>query len=185
MREIISTWETDSATGGTTVMYFDEDISAATQVTAVNNFWIAVSSELSTAVSVQVANTGRLIAEVTGTLTGVWSGGVSQNITGDATAPVINDASQVLVRWRTGDIVGGRFVQGRTFIPGLAVDRLLNGNLSDDSRNQFLTSALALAAGVNGMVVWSRPTVDRPGSANPVVGATVWDELAVLRSRRG
>jgi hypothetical protein len=87
----------------------------------------------------------------------------------------------MLIKWRTGIYLAGREIRGRTFIPGLdaftnaegVVDTTVHDALSDD-----------LATWLGGLsappLIWSRTH----GDSAAVAAAEVWDQFAVLRSRR-
>lgn len=102
---------------------------------------------------------------------------------GTAAAQPVPDAVAALVRLRTGVVVGGRFLQGRMFVPGLSVGLLTAGNITPVAVGQIGTEvAEALAIGPAGQwVVWSR----KNGQVAAVNGVTAWAELATQRRRRG
>ncbi|MCZ6914750.1 MAG: hypothetical protein O7C59_10075, partial [Rickettsia endosymbiont of Ixodes persulcatus] len=92
-------------------------------------------------------------------------------------------ANQALVQLRTGDYVGGRELRGRWFIPGQLESGSTNGRLTAAWRSALLSQTatfLTAASAGGGIVVWS-PT---HGVASNVNAHGVWDEFAVLRSRR-
>ena len=99
--------------------------------------------------------------------------------TGDPLPPF----TQALLRLRTGVYIAGRELRGKVFIPGLTENDNLNGRplaalmseIQDDVGNTIggLPSS-------NFLLVWS-PT---HGEAANITSQTVWDEWALLRSRR-
>lgn len=103
--------------------------------------------------------------------------------TGSSMADPVGRALQLLIRWNSGLFVQGRRVRGRTFIPGMQEGASDNvGRIQSTVVEAFETAASALAAEgtLTRLAVWS-PT---GGAALPVATATVWDEWAVLTSRR-
>nr|CRY96821.1 hypothetical protein [uncultured prokaryote] len=121
-----------------------------------------------------------LIDSVTGQIQGVDN--VNQVvIAAGGTGVALPRATQILCRWRTGEYVNGRQLQGRLFIPEL------DTGFNDDGRVdaagvtalQNLLTPFVLS-GDGEFVVWSRAT----GATAPVASANVWREFAVLRSRR-
>lgn len=92
-----------------------------------------------------------------------------------------------VVTWRTNDLRNGRRIRGRTFIVPLATQSFeSDGTLESDS----LTALRAFADTLMGSSldgdfgVWSRPGAGGGGVFASVVGYSVPDMVAVLRSRR-
>jgi len=151
-------------------------------VEAVDNFWIANQALICTPlvwdIEPDVAQidpaTGQIIAmHATAGDNGLFAG------SGEA-APT---SSQLLCRFFTGQYRNGRQVRGRMYMPYLVI------TIIDDGR--VLASAAALVVGrlndllteasaAGGLVVYSRTH----GEEFPVTAASVWNELAVQRSRR-
>lgn len=147
-------------------------------VAAVGDFWTAIDqymvTSLSWATEAEVEN-----ITPAGALQGVLVTTPETGSGGDA-GQGLPPATQGLIRWRTGVIVSGRELRGRTFIPGLAETASDGG-----PQGTFVTDANAAAAAlaaesVGELVVWSRTHA----AAHPVISGTLWSEFAVLRSRR-
>jgi len=96
----------------------------------------------------------------------------------------VPDASQGLMRWSTGTIIDGRFVQGRTFIPGVSTSRVSQANLNAATQSAWNAAAVTLIAANVGLSVWHRPVGGAGGFSAVVDGGTAWSEFAVLRRRR-
>lgn len=185
MREIVTDWVIGSGGGKVSVMYFDDSISVATQRTALETFWIGVQARLSNETQWAIRTSGRELNAATGTLTGEWSETTGKLGAGTVAGEAVPDSSQVLVRWITGVVVDGRFLRGRTFVPGVARETVTNGNVSNVVVGEYTAEANVLAQAGVGLQVWHRPTSGSGGVAHNVSGATVWTEFAVLRERRG
>lgn len=88
-------------------------------------------------------------------------------------------ASQGLIRWRTSTLVGNRRVLGKTYIPSIP-----EGRSDIDGGLEAFTQVGLRDAGINlqvqGLVIASRAA----DLFAPVTGTDVWDQFAVLRSRR-
>lgn len=92
-----------------------------------------------------------------------------------------------VINWNTADYRAGRRIRGRTFVVPLA-------NTAYESDGTLTTAALtALRGGASQLVgsaggpefgVWSRPRGGSGGVFATVVGSSVPDKVAVLRSRR-
>jgi len=176
-------------------LFFDVAGGTAAQAVAdAAGFWLGVQSsmdsELSWATETEVAT----INEATGALTAVTAVGSSSGV-GGVVGPVLPTANQGLVRWSTASFVDGRRVRGRTNVPGITELGVDNGRLTAATITDIQTPADALIAGATStFVIWNRPRKADPtavppitarvGTMAPVTGASVWNELAILRSRR-
>lgn len=130
------------------------------------------------------------ISAANGDLLNVHSIGARAVITGGAAAGSYSGASGVVITWRTGGVVRGRRVRGRTFLVPTANNIYQSDGTIDSAHlNEFVTSANALAdqAAPVKLGVWSRPSAPgaEDGSFHVVTSASVPDMAAVLRSRRG
>lgn len=186
MRQILTRWTVPQASGTiTTVMNFDVLVDITLQRDALEDFWTAISGSLPTAVTWSIDQEGRELSPSTGELIGTWLDPRAMEGAGGAgDQSSVSNATQVLVQWHTGTIANGRFLRGRTFIPGFGAGSLLGGELLPAERAATIASATAFIASNAGLQVWSRPTGARPGQAAYVTRADVWNELAVLRGRR-
>lgn len=161
-------------------MYFGTVNSAAQSVNAVGVFWTAVDNAISSAV------TWRTLADVDeidvgGNLIGIASV-TPQTGTGGAAGDRLPPATQGLITWRTGSIIGGRELKGRTFVPGIVEN---NSDAAGTPVAGVITilqnAADALIADVNSaLTIWSR----QHAQVRLAAVASVSDKWAVLRSRR-
>jgi hypothetical protein len=157
-----------------------------TAVQHVIDFWTEIAVGLTNDVTFQVqAGTSRYAA-ATGELQQIYSTTGSGVITGGVNTATIPRAAQGLIRWATDDIVAGRQIRGRTFLPGIPATQVTDtGLLSSAAITQYggeaneLLTALAAV-----LVIWHRPVAGAGGSEHAVTSASVWDNLAVLTSRR-
>lgn len=144
--------------------------------------------------SIQVENTGDILDDATGTLTGSWSGTAALPVTGVAAVATHAAGVGLRVRWNTAGIVDGRRVQGRTFLAPISTFNFQSdGTLIPDAIADGQAFGNALVADGR-FAVWSRPVtadssatppiVGRAGSAHLITGAVVPDQVSSLRSRR-
>lgn len=183
-REILVDWTTVNGAGKVSVFYFIEATAVAAQRAALNTFLGTVDNTLSSTATWSIRTTGRDLLSATGALTAAWTDAPVFTGAGGAGAPVVSDATQGLVRWKTNHIVGARFLQGRTFIPGLGTGSLSNGNLLAATQTAWQAAGQALiGAGVQ-LAVWHRPVASAGGVAWAADICSVNSELAVLRRRR-
>lgn len=166
--------------------FFGAAGSEPAMVAAVADFWDAAGDDLLIGNQATVSDVVTNIDEATGNLVSlvtVPGGPVTHAFTlaGEATPPF----TQALIRWATDGVVNNRLVRGRTFIPAIPEGRSLEGVPDGELRADLDFAAEALIANAETqLVVWSRPTDVRAGSQHTVLSANVWDEFAVLRSRR-
>ena len=166
-----------------TNMYFDLDADAAqVSVDTVDAFWTALAGQINADVKWTVQGEVPQIDPATGNITNVV---VVDSATGEGgfAANLLPRSAQGLITWRTGVFAGGREIRGRTFVPGMCIPAMtFDGKMSEAAQAELQEAAddLISAPGGSSIGVWSR--------ANGVIeGATlaqVWDEFAVLRSRR-
>lgn len=192
VREILVDWTTASGGGKVSVFNFSNLVAVASQRSTLKTFLTDADGICAQATSWAIRTSGREMDATTGALTGAWVEPTASIGTGGAIETSAPDAIQALVRWKTGVIVGSRFLQGRTFIPGLAVSTSVAGNLNSGAQTTVTTAAANFAAATNEFGVWRRPIHDpndgslvRAGQFAEVTAGTVWNELAVLRRRRG
>jgi len=165
-------------------MFFDTTIAVSTQRTSLAGFLFSLNGVLDTGVSWTIRTVGRDLSDRTGALTAAWSNGTVHTDTGDVAGEPVPDATQMLFRWSTDVIVNGRFLQGRTFIPGLTDGNMVNGNISSGALPGLVAVGQDLIDDAVGFGVWHRPSSGIGGQFEPATTASVWDELAVLRRRR-
>jgi len=111
-----------------------------------------------------------------GTATVAQSSGAG-SAAGDAQPPAV----QGLLRLITSNVVAGRLLRGRLFLPGSLEASNTSGQPSAGYRTAYETPAAALIADANTeWQIWSQTH----GVPAVVQSANVWTRWAVLRSRR-
>lgn len=184
MLEVVVEWSTPAGGGFVSVLNFGGVTTAAVAHQDVQDFLLATNSQRSDQVAWTVRQESRVIDPATGQITDFVNGPGLLNGVGETSGQPVSDATQVLQRWRTADVKNGRRVQGRTFLPGLPSVSLTGGNLNPGALAVFQDAAEDLVLTGN-LVVWSRPVDGAGGSEHEVISTSTWDELAVLRQRRG
>lgn len=184
IRNINLEWTTPGHSPKTSVMYYITTLSPSSQRSFIEDWLTSLSPWLSDLTSVSIATEGREIDAETGGLVGTWTDTTPLVVTGDGGNSILPDASQVLIRWSTGEIHNGRYLRGRTFIPGLAAANSTAGNVAGGAREAMELASNTFLGESPGMVIWARPGT-APGSTGVAISADVWAELAVLRRRRG
>lgn len=150
-------------------------------VSVVEDFWVELSAEINTALTITVQPEVDVVDPATGNVTGTFitPGGVVDCAGGGALPP----SNQGLIRWRTGEFVAGREIRGKTFIP-LVPQEYSNGGVPAVTYTTALQQAgnnlLSNGVGAGGLVVYS----DTHNQAALVSAASPWNQFAVLRSRR-
>lgn len=187
MLEVVTAWTGPQGSFLRNIMYFDGGTTTALSDarTAVASLWDGATGVISDQYTWSVETTARVLAPSTGTLLDVVSDPDPATGAGDQDQEPVPDASQVLFRWRTGLVVQGRFLQGRTYVPGLASGSLTNGNITPavvTALSGVVSDFLTAAGGAFG--VWHRPQGGSGGTWSPAASAAVWPELAVQRRRR-
>lgn len=108
---------------------------------------------------------------------------------GVSNIPRVADSTQALMRWNTATFRGARRIKGRTFVPGLHTGNVENGQVTAPAQATLLSASEQLIndpAIRPALVVYSRNPggIGGVGIAATVIDGTVWNEFAVLTSRR-
>lgn len=155
------------------------------------NFWTALVPVMRTGLSTTVEQEVWEIDPGTGDTTAIVSGGTGAPAVGTSAGAPLPPATQGLIRLNTGLVRRNRRVAGRIFVPGLTVSSQTDGRPSSALLTTLTNAANGLVGGATAapIVVWSRPNdvigpVFLPGAQALVSGIGVWNEFAVLRSRR-
>jgi hypothetical protein len=183
-REIITDWTTPAGSGFVSVNYWILGLSVADQRQDWQDFLEACATTLDDGTSWNIRPVGRELNDVTGTLEDEWNEPTDQSGTGANSGDAVPDASQVLVRWNTSQIVGGRFLRGRTFLPGASTAAVDEGNVLPANVLAITTAANLLVAAAGGPGVWHRPVNGAGGEFHVATSGQCWSEFAVLRQRR-
>lgn len=183
-REILTDWTTEAGGGFRTVTFWDSAVAVEGQRAKWQAFLEDINTILTTATTWTIRTEGREMDNTTGTLTGAWSDGTAQTGGGAGSGESVADATQMLVRWSTETIVNGRFLRGRTFIPGVQVAALVSGNLGSAQVTAVNAACVTLLTDNQGFGIWHRPVSGAGGSFSLATSGNAWSELAVLRQRR-
>jgi len=135
--------------------------------------------------TVSVPNSGDLIDEATGTLTGTWTDGTAGAVTGTA-VDVFAQGVGARIVWNTSGVTNGRRVKGSTYlVPLVAGCYDTGGTLLTTPLGDFTTAAFNLwTAGGGNMVILTRPVEGAGGKSSVVTSSSVPDKVSWLRSRR-
>ena len=192
--QISATWT--GITGGTgyTFLYVRSTAASPTQL---QTFFEAIKTYFPAVLNIQVPNTGRLIDESNGKMTGVWGAGATATTTGTGSSGYSGQTG-AQVKWDTNGFVNGRHVRGRTFLVPLSLNNWgTDGLLYAATCNAINAAATTMISNYTGnLVVWARPlfekdangdptdVIKRAGSIHTVSTATTPRKPATLRGRR-
>lgn len=182
---------TNGRTGVNIHHFLASAASADDQCDALADLMETLDSNLVPETAWRIPGEGRQIESATGALTGAWTATTFRTGTGGASGQPVADATQVLLRWQTAAIRRGRFLRGRTFIPGLNNGYTTGGNISSALGSTWATAVGTFLDRNVGFGIWGRPLPARgpvpaaPGVFAEASGGGVWQELAVQRGRRG
>ena len=195
--KVSSKWTGFSGAPGYSNFFFQNNFGTAPStderqkaIAATDSFWMAVLPLLPNTVTITVQSDVEVIEETTGMLIDVMSGPALTSRVGTGGVGAYSGASGAVLTWRTNGVRNGRRVRGRTFLVPLAIGAYQNdGTLADTARTTLGTAANSLitpAAGTPPFNVWARPSAKgaSDGNSYEVVGSSVPDMAAVLRSRR-
>lgn len=184
LREIITEWTTPKGGTGFSIMYFDAAGGVpSAQRSSLQDLWTDCAFQLADTTEWTIATTGKQIDSATGTLTGFWSETTSHEGVGSGGVQMA-DATQLLLQWVTTNIVAGRRVRGRTYLPGVGWGTSSAGEPLPAVVVSLTSAAEAFVTRGQGFGVWSRPAPGRAGSFSEPVNGAAWTEYAVQRRRR-
>lgn len=164
------------------LFHFPDSTSSADLVDALDALITEWAAWASDTYSAQIVPVGRRLNDVDGTLVQEFAISEAGPATpGTVGAEPLPDAISMLLRWNTGEVVAGRYLKGRTFMPGIASVYLANGNLAGSTVSSVTAAAQAFAGHVSAPSIWSRTH----GVAHPISIGSCWSELATQRRRRG
>lgn len=181
-RKVQPVWQTGPGGVGLSTFYTLDSVDATTEI---GTFFNAVKGIFSDTTSVAVPSSGDTFDASTGTLTGAWTGGTAATYTGTTHSAYVAGTG-LFIKWRTGSVVGGHRVGGRTFIcPVLSNTFDVDGTITSGALSTIQTAANTLAA-TGKIYVWHRPTSPgaTDGSMHLIIAATVPDKVTSLASRR-
>lgn len=156
--------------------------SAQDAVDYVDTFLSGFSTSLASALIATGDPEVQLINDADGSLLG--SEAVTPlSVTCSGGADILPRFTQGVIQWKTGVVVNGRLLRGRTYIPGFVEVSNVAGGVP---LSTLVTSASALAQALSDepspphLVVWSRTH----GVSSPVLSGAMWNQWGTLRSRR-
>ena len=183
VRRVRVVWSGDPTSGGgLSTFYFNDAVGTAAQnVASVATFLNATNDRRvapctwATEADVPTLNVG------TGAIEGIVSTTPATGVgtaAGDALPPI----AQGLLRLFTSQIVSGRLLRGRLFLPGAPEsDSASTGGTSATYRSDYEAAAAALIADANSdWSVWSQTH----GTLASIATASIWSKWASMRSRR-
>lgn len=192
MRQVEVHWTGAGLRPAVTVHNFNTSGSIEDQRDALAAWCTALKTDLHQATTWEVSASGSILNDADGSLRGAWADSRPLSGTGNpaGSVPMANQTA-ILARWHTGVVYLGRFVQGRTFIPGITAAAGTLGEVSSAAQGRVTSAGNALISSGAGLLVWSRPRRNQDGllvREGRAFGATVpgvWSEFAVQRGRRG
>lgn len=162
-------------------MYFNAAGGTAAQAhAAVVTFWTSMKPYVSSNVQMVVEGDVFTVDSATDNVVAVTAV-TPVVILGTSSSTPTAAATQPLAQLLTGVYVGGRQIRGRLFLWGATVAAVLNAGTATVYKTAVDAILATLVATPNAdWVVYSR----KNGVFSAVSSAVVWQELAVLRSRR-
>jgi len=168
-----------------TYFFDDTGFDAQSAADAVSAFWTELAVLLSSDLSGHIETDVAVIDETTGHLSGVHPILAEDPLSGGGSNNPLPFATQGLVKWSTGVVGAHRILTGRTFIPGITEENSTFGQPTSTIVDGITLATSHFLSDVSGkFVIWHRPTPGHDGAAFPVTSATIWNQFAVLRSRR-
>lgn len=183
--KVTALWQNWPGAPGYSNFYATEGSGVSIVTDGVRAFFDAVKGLIPSGITITVQPSGDTINDANGVINGSWTVDPAPAVvTGGSPGTWAGNAGAV-VTWRTNGVVGTRRVRGRTFLVPLGSSVYDSNGLTSAAIATLQGAATALVTAASGsLAVWSRPTVQRSGSAHLITAATVPDLSASLRSRR-
>lgn len=186
LNRMVLQWGGPQITGvAVTVLHFAGDVGAPNPANVFSAF-NAYKGLIPAGVSVTIPGTGDVLEDTTGRLTDVWSAAGGGTVMGNGGTGACAKGVGAVINWKTGAIVNGRRLRGRTFIVPINAGSMGNdGNIEGNTMVALQTLANALQAS-GPLAVWHRPTTKGgvDGTSAGVVANVVKNKVAYLSSRR-
>lgn len=162
-------------------LYFLGSAGSASQAAAdVAGFWGTVDGFIKNSLTWDIDTDVEVIESSTGNIVSVVGVSPASGTGGDS-GDMLPPATQALIRWRTGDFVGGREIRGKTFVPAITENQSTAGQPAGTLITALENAAAALVGSPNAqLVVYSR----KNKAFATVSSGSAWGQFAVLRSRR-
>lgn len=153
------------------------------------NFFDGIKGVFPSVVKWTIPTVGDTIDEASGLVEDAWTvTGGDDIISGTISGAAFSSPAGAVVHWKTGGIVAGRHVRGRTFLVPIGAGQFdIDGTLAPSCVSTLQNQATLLVVdSAEHLMVWHRPPhgASSGGSAHKVIAATVPDRAAVLTSRR-
>lgn len=182
LKEVVVEWGGLTGLPGVSVFYcastVDITVELATFFTALGSLWPS-------AMVWTIPSSGDQLDEVTGDLTGAWTGGTGAAVTATGGSASYAAGVGAMVRWNTATIFNSRRLSGRTFLTHMSTAAYQSdGTLATAARTQIQNAASALVASADHPLVWHRPVNGAGGSAVAPLSAFVPDRVSWLQTRR-
>ena len=166
------------------VLHYAGDVGAP-NAAAIRTAYQTLSSILSTGVTITVPDSGEVLEDTTGVLEDVWTSTAGAPFAGGA-GGVVAAGVGACITWKTGGIIDGRRLRGRTFIVPLSSTAYeANGTLTAAALTALTNFGNSMMAS-GPLAVWHRPTSEAAADGNSygVVSFSVREKVAFLSSRR-
>lgn len=163
-----------------TLNFLESGSTPAGVSTAINGFFDALTVFQNQDLIWDFDGTLDVVESSTGELQGVVSA-TAQTGQGTLSTEVLPPATQGLIQWRTGVFTGGREIRGKTFVPALTELAASAGQVVGPTQSGLQNAATALVGTPSAqLAIYSR----RYNTIAAVSDSSVWNQFAVLRSRR-
>lgn len=185
LARVVVNWSGPSVKGlAVNVLHFGYD-GGVVDTSALYAAYQNLASVLPTGVAIVYPTSGDVIEDSTGQLVGTWTGGQAGPTFGGAAAAAAAGVGSCIA-WRTGSVVNGRRLRGRTFLSPLSTAAYeADGTLTGSA----ITASQQVADGLmamGGLMIWHRPSAPgaSDGMSDGVLARNVTDRVSSLRSRR-
>jgi hypothetical protein len=185
MARVRCVWQNWPGAPGISTFYLANPPTQA-QIDAIRAYFNSLVTLLPSGLTITVPQTGDVIDDISGLITGSWSVGTPPVVvTGTGAGAYAGNAGAV-THWLTGLVVNRRRVRGRTFlVPLISTAYDTAGSLATATITTLSGAATTLLAALgSNWRVWHRPAKGLGGGSGVVTSFRVPDLAVSLRSRR-
>lgn len=177
-------WTAAGGAGGVTVTHWLDTTPAADIATKLHGFASALAPQLASGTTIRLGAELKEFNTASGALVGLEPITPFTPVVGSGGPSAVPNAAQGLIRLRTNQVVNGRLLQGRIYVPGLSTATQLGNGEVNSSGIAALVAAGGVLTSELAFQVWHRPVLGAGGLSAPVVAVSAWTEFAVQRRRR-
>jgi len=182
LQRVVVAWSGHTGLPGVSVFH---GVAGGTLNSDLKTMFNAIKAGFPNNLSWAIPTGGDTIDDTTGAINGTWSNVGGGGTVGGTASGGYAVGVGFYTNWRTGTIINGRRLMGRTFFTNLTAGMYdTTGNIDNTSLGTFTTAMTAVVT-AGQLRIWHRPPPGGgTGSSAAAASASIPDLVTSLRSRR-